>query len=616
MIKSKYFNIILAVTLSAAIIFSVVITYFPDSTEVSASSVKTRTIMDYEVLLFQSDNVMNVDISVDETSWNSMLENALNEEYIVCDVTVNGTKYYNVGIRTKGNTSLTQIASDSTTDRYSLKIEFDHYVDNQTLYGLDKLVLNNIMSDSTYMKEYLSYDMMNFMNIASPLYGYAQITVNGNAWGLYLALEGMEESFAQRNYGNNYGQLYKPETTGMGGGGMSEQPQAGENSEGMLEQPQAGQNKGNMEIPLQNRGDSNMKSMTSDKMEMDMTRGGFGGTSKGSDLKYIDDETDSYSEIFDNAVFDINEEDKEKVVTALKNLSTRTDLEKYIDVDAVLRYFAVNTVLVNLDSYVSSMRHNYILYESEGKLTMLPWDYNLSFAGFQSNNSTSAVNFPIDTPVSGTTLEERPILGRLLEVEEYKELYHKYLQEIVTNYFNSGYFETKIQRIDQLISQYVKEDATAFYTYDEYQKGVSTLTDFGILRAESIQGQLNGIIPATEEGQTADPSALVNADSINITDMGTMGGGGKADGHMGENSFGNREGKKNKAEFENPAKNEENLDDVVPAMGNMSGNRNNMNFNNMNNKIYRELIITGISIVMLFAALLFVKFFKRRKYRI
>lgn len=90
-----------------------------------------------------------------------------------------------------------------------------------------------------------------------------------------------------------------------------------------------------------------------------------------------------------------------------------TDLEKYIDVDEVLRYFAVNTVLVNLDSYVSNMKHNYYLYEKDGQLSILPWDYNLSFAGFQSGNASSAVNFPIDTPVSGVELSERPLIAKL-----------------------------------------------------------------------------------------------------------------------------------------------------------------------------------------------------------
>ena len=42
------------------------------------------------------------------------------------------------------------------------------------------------------------------------LYNYARISVNGEYWGVYLALEAVEESFALRNYGTHYGNLSKP----------------------------------------------------------------------------------------------------------------------------------------------------------------------------------------------------------------------------------------------------------------------------------------------------------------------------------------------------------------------------------------------------------------------
>ena len=58
------------------------------------------------------------------------------------------------------------------------------------------------------------------------------------------------------------------------------------------------------------------------------------------------------------------------------------DIEKYIDVDEMLRYFAVNTALVNLDSYQGNMKHNYYLYEQNGVFSIIPWDYNMSFGGF------------------------------------------------------------------------------------------------------------------------------------------------------------------------------------------------------------------------------------------
>lgn len=43
-----------------------------------------------------------------------------------------------------------------------------------------------------------------------------------------------------------------------------------------------------------------------------------------------------------------------------------------------------------------------------------------------------------------------------------------------------------------------------------------------MLRAESVKGQIDGTIPATDEGQRADPSLLVDASEIDISIMGAM----------------------------------------------------------------------------------------------
>ena len=156
---------------------------------------------EYETALFDTSSILSVNIQMDEADWNDMLENATAETYYQCNVEVNGTMFYQVGIRPKGNTSLSAIANDDTTDRYSFKLEFDHYVDGQTCFGLDKLILNNNYADATNLKEALIYDMYQYLGADASLYNYAKISVNGEYWGVYLALEGVEDSFQLRNYG-------------------------------------------------------------------------------------------------------------------------------------------------------------------------------------------------------------------------------------------------------------------------------------------------------------------------------------------------------------------------------------------------------------------------------
>ncbi len=557
---------------------------------------KASSVMGYEKTLFDTSKVHNIDIVMDD--WDEFIANCKSEEYYACTVVIDNKACKNVAIRAKGNTSLTQVESYGN-NRYSFKVEFDHYDNANTYYGLDKLCLNNIIQDNTYMKDYLSYSMMNEMGVASPLCSYAYITVNGEDWGLYLAVEGVEESFLQRNYGKDYGELYKPDSMNMGGGrgngkkfdmdeflnGSESEGTDNKSSQsdnqlpgntdnqrpgGMQGQGRPGGNKGGMPggaipdddqdafgggqmpegMPLppdngnNNFGGGMPGAMTPpdgfappDGMDIpeDMqgkVPGGMGaGMRNGSDdvlLKYIDDDIASYPNIFENAKTDITDTDKTRLIKALKKLNDGEDLDETVDVDAVIRYFVVHNFVLNFDSYTGSMIHNYYLYENNGQLQMIPWDYNLAFGGFQSaGGATSLVNWPVDSPVSGGNTEDRPMIAWIFENEEYTELYHKYFSEFMSEYFDNGFFEKMIDDVVSIISPYVEKDPTKFCTYEEFVTGASTLKKFCLLRAQSIGGQLDGTIGLTSDTQKTE--TLIDAGDVQISDMGSMGnmGGGK-----------------------------------------------------------------------------------------
>ena len=169
----------------------------------------------YEERLFDRSKVHTIDIVMND--WEGFIEGCESEEYSACNLVIDGEAVKNVGIRAKGNTSLSSV-KNMDSSRYSFKIEFDQYENGKTYHGLDKLCLNNIIQDNTYMKDYLAYTLMYDFGVDAPLCSYAYITVNGEDWGLYLAVEAIEESFLERNYGSNYGDLYKPDAMGFGGG--------------------------------------------------------------------------------------------------------------------------------------------------------------------------------------------------------------------------------------------------------------------------------------------------------------------------------------------------------------------------------------------------------------
>ncbi len=482
MISSKHISKFITALMVTAVCLCLVLTAFGD--KLTALVGGSGVTMEYESKLFDTSKIISVNIKMDEDDWNEMLENAISEEYYQCDVEINGTTFRNVAIRPKGNTSLSSIADDPDTDRYSFKLEFDYYVDGQTCYGLDKLILNNNYADATNMKEALVYDMFQSIGADASLYNYAQISVNGEYWGVYLALEAVEDSFLMRNYGAQNGDLYKPE--------------------------------GSM--------------------------GGFGGSSGngGADLNYSDDELSSYETIWDGEVTDSGKSDHKRVVTALKNISEGNDLEAYMDVDNILRYMAVHVFSVNEDSLSGFMAHNYYLYESGGQLNIIPWDYNLAFGGMSmgggpgsssGSGATSTINSAIDDSWSSTNF-----MDGLLENEAYLSQYHSYLQQLVTDYVEGGGLDAFYERVRSQIDSLVETDPTAFYSYSEYETAAETLYQVVKLRAESIQGQLGGSIPSTSDAQRTASDSMVDGSSIDLSVMGTMNNGGGGKGGPGEDA--------------------------------------------------------------------------------
>ncbi len=538
----------------AVLILSLILTILFMNGEALGLQASAAT-LGYETRLFDTTRVHTIDIVMDD--WDTFIEGCEDEEYEPCAVVIDGESYKNVAIRAKGNTSLSSVRQLGS-QRYSFKIEFDHYDSGKTYHGLDKLCLNNLIQDNTMMKDYLAYRLMGNFGVVSPLCSYVYITVNGEDWGLYLAVEGVEDAFLERNYGKEAGELYKPDSMSFGGGRGNgkgfdmeefdfdadgfEPPEQGnftpgdfpgsppgdfqmpDNADGTPpEKPDAAADEEASAAVDETGTDAEASAQTGEtRSRPEMPGGGFGGGNGSDDVKlqYIDDDADSYPNIFDNAKTDVSGKDEKRLIESLRKLSAYEDLEDVLDMDAVLRYFVVHNFVVNGDSYTGSMIHNYYLYEQDGKLSMLPWDYNLAFGGFQGNDAESAVNDPIDD-----VLSDRPMQAWIFSSEEYTALYHEYYEE----FLQSADIDGLIDEAYSLIAPYVEKDPTKFCTYDEFETGVQTLKNFCYLRAQSVTGQLDGSIPSTSEAQKESSESLVDASAITISDMGSMGNtmGGK-----------------------------------------------------------------------------------------
>ena len=511
MSTSRYIDRICAAALALALVLTVLLMNGD-----ALGLQKAASAAGYETRLFDTSRVHTAELVMDD--WEDFLAGCTDEQYVPCTVIIDGKAFRNVGIRAKGNTSLSMVAA-SDSGRYSFKLEFDHYSDGSSYYGLDKLCLNNLIQDHTTMKDYLVYRMMAGFGVAAPLCSYIFLTVNGEDWGLYLAVEGVEDGFLQRNYGRDAGELYKPDSVSAGGPGDGGAPGGGQPPEGFTP-PEDGQTPGDFTPPENGqapgdftppeRPDTDVGGGMPDDFSPPDSAGGPGGGMGGDDVKlqYIDDDPGSYEAIFSSAKTDVTAADEARLIASLTALS-EGDVSESVDVEATLRYFVVHNFVCNGDSYTGSMIHNYYLYEKDGLLSMIPWDYNLAFGTFQARDADSAVNADIDDPVDGD-LADRPMVAWIFSDETYTQQYHT----LFAQFLDQTDIDALITETAALIAPYVERDPTKFCTTEEFEAGVAALRQFCALRTESVRQQLSGL------------DGTVDASGLTLSDMGTMNSGG------------------------------------------------------------------------------------------
>lgn len=243
-----------------------------------------------------------------------------------------------VGFRYKGNSTLNG-AWNSGSLKIGFKLNFDKFeddypeIDNQRFFGFDEMSFSSNYSDSSYLHEKVAADVFREAGIPAAHTAFYAISMDygeGQQYiGLYTGIEEVDDTVLDTQFGNNDGNLYKPEGTGAS-----------------------------------------------------FIAGTFDEAS--FEKKTNEDEAD-FSDIL--ALFDALHAD-----TRLSNPEVwRENLEAVLDVGEFMQWLAVNTVIQNWDTY-GAMAHNFYLYNNEatGLLTWIPWDNNeaLSNGGRNNNNGS------------------------------------------------------------------------------------------------------------------------------------------------------------------------------------------------------------------------------------
>ena len=159
---------------------------------------------------FVTDRVVSVQIELSQAAWDAILANPLAEEYQTGNIVFDGIRVDNVGVRVKGNSSLSSVVK-MNTHRYSFKIDTNLYVSGQTLLGEKKLNFNNGFKDPSLIREHLGYGLARDLGLPTPRTAFVDLTVAGEHMGVYTLTEAVDGDFLDEHFDDGKGDLYKPE---------------------------------------------------------------------------------------------------------------------------------------------------------------------------------------------------------------------------------------------------------------------------------------------------------------------------------------------------------------------------------------------------------------------
>ncbi len=323
--------------------------------------------------------------------------------FVPADVFYNGTQWYQVGIRFKGNSSL-QSSWQTGILKLSFKMDFDEFeddypqIDNQRFYGFKKFSLKNNFDDNSHLREKVAADVFAKAGLAvSHTAFYTLYIDHGNGpeyFGLYTLVEEVDGEVLDTQFSSDDGNLYKPEDSGS------------TFVEGMFS-------------------------------EEDFEK------------KTNEDDADWT--------------DVQALFAALHDETANTDpaawrakLEVLFDVDGFLKYLAVNGIIQNWDTY-GRMTHNYYLYNDPetGKLTWIPWDNN---EALQTGKQGGALDLNFANIQAGGW----PLIEKLYADSIYKARYDEYLVEVMADAFQSTTTQALYDTYSTLVEPYATTELPGY----------------------------------------------------------------------------------------------------------------------------------------------------------
>ncbi len=186
----------------------------------AGSDVDSGPVGDPTAVMFDPERLLDIQIELEPADWD-LLRNQHHDffgymlddcpsgpperpyEYVRATLTVDGEVIEDVAVRKKG------FLGSINSQRPSLKISFDEFVDGRRFHGLRRMTLNNNQQDPSQIDACLSYHVFREVGVAAPRCNFARVTVNGEYLGIYSHVESIKRPFLERSFGSDEGNLYE-----------------------------------------------------------------------------------------------------------------------------------------------------------------------------------------------------------------------------------------------------------------------------------------------------------------------------------------------------------------------------------------------------------------------
>jgi Ni/Co efflux regulator RcnB len=393
--------------------------------------------------IFDDRELQRISLQVNSRDWDTLRANFRQNTYYPASFTWKGQTLSGVGIRSRGS-------GTRSGQKPGLLVDFDRYANGQRFQGLEALVLDNHLQDPSAMREALTMALYDRMGIQAPREAAVELYINGEFFGLYNAVESIDEIAVSRMYPVPASSAPAPPVRVPPAAWSLPTPE----SVGYLY-------------------DFNWVDY-------------FYGTYPGVEL-------DLYEEMFEpetredetrEALFRqiellfraVNEVPADRF---LQEVGARLDLARYLRIAAVQAYMA------SFDGIAGAFgMNNFYLYRPVGSTqhTIIPWD---------EDNAFHSLEHRIDSDH-----DKHVLIGRALRLPDLRALYFQALDEIIAivdareTAQGPGWLEREILRRQALIAARVREDRVKPYTEADFVSAVAFNVDFARRRTAIVRAQM------------------------------------------------------------------------------------------------------------------------------